>query len=235
MENKETLTMNWTVMERPRVRENKKSYYHTIKRILEITLCLLAMPIVVPLGIFIAAVIRFDSSGPVLFIQDRVGKNGKLFKIIKFRTMYHDIDDSAHRAFMKQYVSGQLTNDQGEPEKVFKPFKANQVTRIGRLLRKTSLDELPQLINVIRNEMSFVGPRPNVVWEVEAYSDWHAERLRVLPGITGLAQIRGRSRITFDEIVQHDLEYIEKQSLRLDFKILWWTLASVLFRNGGAK
>jgi lipopolysaccharide/colanic/teichoic acid biosynthesis glycosyltransferase len=88
------------------------------------------------------------------------------------------------------------------------------------------------LINVLRNEMSFIGPRPNVTWEVEAYSEWHAERLRVLPGITGLAQVRGRSKITFDEIVQHDLDYIENQSLKLDLQIMWWTIASVLFSRG---
>lgn len=224
--------MNWTVLERSAVRENNKLIYYSIKRILEVTICLLVIPIVLPLALLIAIVIRLNSAGPVLFVQDRVGKNGKVFKIIKFRTMYHNIDDSSHRAFMKQYVSGQLNNGQSEPDKVFKPFKANQVTPVGRILRKTSLDELPQIINVIRNEMSFIGPRPNVTWEVEAYSEWHAERLKVLPGITGLAQVRGRSRITFDEIVKHDLEYIEKQSLKLDLQILWWTVSSVLFSNG---
>ena len=231
MDKKETLAMNWRVMPRPQLRSRSKSSYQTTKRILEVILCLLAIPIVVPLGIVIAILIVLDSPGPVFFLQARVGKNGKVFKIIKFRTMHHNIDDSSHREYMKQYVSGQMTNN-NHSNKVFKPFSSSQVTALGRFLRKTSLDELPQLINVLRNEMSFVGPRPNVTWEVEAYSEWHAERLAVLPGITGLAQIRGRSQITFDEIVRHDLEYIENQSLELDFKILWWTVASVLFRAG---
>lgn len=208
-----------------------KWIYNITKRILEVLICLFSIPFVVPLAVLIAIAIKLDSSGPVLFIQDRVGKDGKIFKIIKFRTMHHNIDDSSHREFMKKYVSGQMEGEASE-NKTFKPFKASQVTRIGRILRKTSLDELPQLINVLRNEMSFVGPRPNVLWEVEAYSEWHAERLRVLPGITGLAQVRGRSQITFDEIVQHDIEYIENQSLRLDFLILWWTVSSVLFSSG---
>lgn len=222
--------MDWRVISRPRIEESKSSY-PLIKRILEVIICLLAIPFVVPLGIIIAVAIRLDSSGPVLFLQDRVGKNGKIFKIIKFRTMYHNIDDSSHRDYMKKYISGQM-GEEAKSNKTFKPFKSSQVTSIGRILRKTSLDELPQLINVFKNEMSFVGPRPNVIWEVEAYSEWHAERLRVLPGITGLAQVRGRSHITFDEIVRHDLEYIENQSLKMDILILWWTVASVLFSSG---
>ncbi len=231
MEKKETLTMSWRVVGTSRTMTQSKWIYNITKRILEVLICLFSIPFVVPLAVLIAIAIKLDSSGPVLFIQDRVGKDGKIFKIIKFRTMHHNIDDSSHREFMKKYVSGQMEGEASE-NKTFKPFKASQVTRIGRILRKTSLDELPQLINVLRNEMSFVGPRPNVLWEVEAYSEWHAERLRVLPGITGLAQVRGRSQITFDEIVQHDIEYIENQSLRLDFLILWWTVSSVLFSSG---
>ncbi len=145
--------------------------------------------------------------------------------------MYHNIDDSGHKAFMKAFVNGNLSGDAGS-QKTFKPFAKNQVTRVGRLLRKTSLDELPQLTNVLKGEMSFVGPRPNVPWEVEAYHGWHTERLEILPGITGLAQIKGRSNITFDQIVQYDVEYIKNQSLNLDIKILWWTVTSVLFGHG---
>jgi lipopolysaccharide/colanic/teichoic acid biosynthesis glycosyltransferase len=231
LDKKEALTMNWRVIVNPEVKPTSKSTYPFIRRILEVIICLLAIPFVIPLGIIIAIAIRLDSSGPVLFLQDRVGKDGKIFKIIKFRTMYHNIDDSSHRAYMKKYISGQM-NEVAKSNKTFKPFKSSQVTPVGRILRKTSLDELPQLINVFKNEMSFVGPRPNVIWEVEAYNEWHAERLKVLPGITGLAQVRGRSQITFDDIVRHDLEYIENQSLKLDALILWWTVASVLFSNG---
>jgi lipopolysaccharide/colanic/teichoic acid biosynthesis glycosyltransferase len=131
---------------------------------------------------------------------------------------------------MKAFVNGQV-QEAGE-HKVFKPFQNNDVTRMGRILRKTSLDELPQLINVFLGDMSFIGPRPNVPWEVAEYRAWHKERLEVLPGITGLAQVRGRSAISFDEIVKYDVEYIKKQSFGLDLKIIWWTFTSVLDGRG---
>jgi len=222
--------MPWLVVERRTVKLYKP-YYQKLKRSLELLLCLLVAPFLVPLTLIIAIVIRLDSPGPIFFIQERVGKGGHRFKMIKFRTMHHNIDHTAHRAFMKEFVNGRIKQTQGEQE-VFKPFKADQITRVGRTLRKTSLDELPQLINVFRGEMSLIGPRPNVPWEVEEYHGWHKERLEVLPGITGLAQVRGRSGIVFDEIVQYDIEYIQKQGLKMDFQILWWTVASVLFGKG---
>jgi lipopolysaccharide/colanic/teichoic acid biosynthesis glycosyltransferase len=132
---------------------------------------------------------------------------------------------------MKAFVNGQV-GDNGDGKELYKPIQAAQVTRVGRILRKTSLDELPQLINVLRGEMSLVGPRPNVLWEFEEYKGWHNERLEVLPGITGLAQVQGRSGINFDSIVKYDIEYIERQSLRLDLEILWRTVVSVLLGKG---
>ncbi len=222
--------MAWILIRRKSVKPYKP-YYWLVKRTFDVTVCLLAAPILLPVGLLIALAIKLDSPGPVFFIQDRIGKGGRIFKIIKFRTMYHNIDDSEHRIFMKEYVRGNLSaNPAGK--KVFKPLKENQVTRVGRILRKTSLDELPQLINVLKGEMSLVGPRPNVPWEVEAYLGWHTERLEVLPGITGLAQVKGRSGISFDQIVKYDIEYIRNQSLLLDLKILWWTFASVLAGKG---
>jgi lipopolysaccharide/colanic/teichoic acid biosynthesis glycosyltransferase len=149
----------------------------------------------------------------------------------KFRTMQHNLDDSHHRDFLKAFVNGRVGGDENGGA-LYKPFQASQITRVGRILRKTSLDELPQLINVLRGEMTLVGPRPNVPWEFEEYRGWHKERLEVLPGITGLAQVRGRSGITFDSIVKYDIEYIEKQSLAMDLKVLWWTAISVLFGTG---
>jgi len=222
--------MTWTVIERRGVKPYKPRY-RTVKRLIELFLCLMSVPIMVPVGAIIAMAIRLDSSGPIFFIQERIGKGGRIFRIYKFRTMYQNIDDSGHRAFMRAFVNGNLPKETDSP-KTFKPFKKNQVTKVGQFLRKTSLDELPQLINVLKGEMSFVGPRPNVPWEVEAYHGWHTERLEVLPGITGLAQIRGRSNITFDQIVQYDIAYIKNQSLKLDIKILWWTFSSVLFGHG---
>jgi lipopolysaccharide/colanic/teichoic acid biosynthesis glycosyltransferase len=220
--------MTWMVIERSDVKLYKP-VYRKVKRSLEIALCLILLPLIAPLFLIIAIAIRLDSPGPVFFIQERVGKGGRRFKMIKFRTMQHNLDTSAHQTFMRAFVRGQVS---AENNTVFKPFKKNQVTAIGRILRKTSLDELPQLINVFRGEMCLVGPRPNVPWEVEEYRTIHQERLEVLPGITGLAQVQGRSGITFDEIVKYDIEYVEKQSFTMDLQILWWTFASVLLGKG---
>jgi lipopolysaccharide/colanic/teichoic acid biosynthesis glycosyltransferase len=221
----------WVVIERRHPVKLYRPRYQKIKRALELLLCFLAAPVLVPIAFLIAIAIRWNSPGPIFFVQDRVGKGGRPFKIIKFRTMHHNIDKEAHRTFMKEYINGRIAQPAGEKED-FKPFQPNQVTKVGRILRKTSLDELPQLINVFRGEMSIVGPRPNVPWEVEEYQGWHQERLEVLPGITGLAQVKGRSNIVFNTIVQYDIEYIKKQSLALDLKILWWTVTSVFLSKG---
>ena len=221
--------MSWTVIERPSVKLYKP-HYQAVKRFFEVAICLLFIPIIVPFGLLIALAIRLGSPGPVMFVQERIGKGGRPFKIYKFRTMHHNINKTDHQVFMKAFVKGSIQKQ--NDHQVFKPFKSNEVTRVGRFLRKTSLDELPQLINVFRGEMSFVGPRPNVPWEVEEYHGWHKERLEVLPGITGLAQVCGRSGITFDRIVEYDIEYVEQQSLMLDLQIIWWTIASVIFGKG---
>jgi len=222
--------MRWMIIERPSVRLYRP-YYRLVKRAIDIGLSLFVLPFAVLATLVVGIAIRLDSPGPIFFVQERIGKGGKPFNIMKFRTMYHSIDKSAHREFMKAFVNGQIKQDKGE-EAIFKPMTAAQITRVGRILRKTSLDELPQIINIIKGEMSFVGPRPNVTWEVEAYRGWHQERLEVLPGITGLAQVRGRSGIIFDEIVEYDIEYIERHSLWLDLQIMWWTLASVVAGDG---
>jgi lipopolysaccharide/colanic/teichoic acid biosynthesis glycosyltransferase len=222
--------MDLVIINPPQVFPYRKKY-QIAKRVIELALCLLAMPLVFPLLIICALAIRIDSPGPVLFVQERIGKGGRRFRMYKFRTMQHNLDASYHRDFMKAFVNGRVGGDENGGA-IYKPFQASQVTRVGRILRKTSLDELPQLINVLRGEMSLVGPRPNVRWEFEEYKGWHNERLEVLPGITGLAQVRGRSGINFDSIVKYDIEYIERQSLALDLKILWWTLLSVFLGTG---
>jgi len=240
--------MNLAIINRPRVAPYQASYQH-VKRVMDLLLCLLALPLILPVMAICALAIRLSSPGPALFVQDRVGKGGRRFRIYKFRTMQADIDDSSHRDFMKAFVRGSIGGELGHSAafikafvrkqapaetsgEIYKPFRAMQVTPIGRILRKTSLDELPQLINVVKGEMSIVGPRPNVPWEVEEYRGWHHERLEVLPGITGLAQVRGRSSINFDSIVNYDIEYIENQSLWLDLKILWWTVKVALVGRG---
>jgi len=249
--------MELVIINRPRVFPYRRKY-QIAKRMLDMTLCLLALPLALPLMAICALAIRLDSSGPGLFVQERVGKGGRRFRMYKFRTMQHNLDNSSHQDFMKAYVNGQVDDDEDKSRKngngrclsirpsvsatlggngngkVYKPIHASQVTRVGRILRKTSLDELPQIFNVLKGEMSWIGPRPNVPWEVEEYRSWHHERLEVLPGITGLAQVRGRSGILFDHIVEYDIEYIEHQSLKMDLKILWWTLITV-FAGGGAE
>lgn len=239
------MPMNLVIINQPRVFPYRRAY-QIAKRVMDVVLCLLAMPLLLPLMIICALAIRLDSPGPALFIQERIGKGGHRFRMYKFRTMQHNLDDSYHRAFMRAFVSGQIGSDEDSRhddfrraftkafvnKQIYKPVQASQVTRVGRILRKTSLDELPQIINVLKGEMSLVGPRPNVPWEVEEYWPWHHERLEVLPGITGLAQVRGRSGISFDRIVEYDIEYVERQSLALDVKILWWTLITVFLGTG---
>ncbi len=226
MSNKKTI-MTWLVVERPAIKLYRP-YYETAKRILDIILCLFLMLFAAPAALIIGIIIRLDSPGPIFFVQDRIGKGARAFKLVKFRTMQHNIDRDSHRAFMKSFVNGKIDTQ----EQVFKPAHDSHITFTGRILRKTSVDELPQLINVIKGEMSLVGPRPNVAWEVEEYQGWHKERLEILPGITGLAQVRGRSSIRFDEIVLYDIEYVKKRSMWLDLQILWWTFASVIFGKG---
>ncbi len=188
----------------------------------------------------IALIIVFDSPGSPFFIQERVGKDGRRFRLYKFRTMRCNHNDQYDRLFMQAYVRGELTalgelngnGTLGERDALNKPIKKREITRAGYFLRKSSLDELPQLINILKGEMSLVGPRPNVPWEVEHYADWHYERLKVLPGLTGLAQIHGRSTISFDEIAQYDLQYVQNANLRMDMAILLGTVRSVFSANG---
>ena len=177
--------------------------------------------------------VKLDSPGPALFVQKRVGKDGRPFRLCKFRTMSHGLDNSAHHTFMQAFVRGDGgSTSTASSTTVFKPFAKSEVTRIGSILRKTSLDELPQIANVLMGSMSLVGPRPNVPWEVEAYQAWHRERLNVLPGITGLAQVNGRSRIEFDTIARYDVDYVRHVSLALDVRILLKTVLIVIGGRG---
>lgn len=223
--------MDLLMIKHPRVLPRQKAYT-AFKRFMDIALCILSLPLTLPVMLACAVAIRLeDPNGPVFFTQDRVGKGGRMFRIIKFRSMKVNLDDSQCRSYMRAYVKGEVTEgDNGE--KVFKPITGNQILRVGRIMRKTSLDELPQIINVLRGEMSIIGPRPNVPWEVDVYRPWHHERLEVLPGITGLAQVRGRSSINFNSLVRYDIAYIEQQSLQLDLKILWWTFMTILRGKG---
>jgi lipopolysaccharide/colanic/teichoic acid biosynthesis glycosyltransferase len=205
--------------------------YRRVKWVVEKFLSLLLLIMLAPIFLLLGLAIRWDSPGPVIFRQTRVGKDGEPFTLLKFRTMYSDIDKTAHKAFANAFVNGKVGDDQSDYE-VFKPASRNQITRVGNILRRTSLDELPQLLNVIRGEMSLIGPRPNILEEAAAYKEWHKRRLAVLPGITGLAQVNGRSRLSFDEIVRYDIGYIENECLGRDLEILWHTLPAVLVGEG---
>lgn len=188
-----------------------------------------------PLLTAIAVIIKLTSKGPVIFRQDRVGQFGQRFKCLKFRTMHTNNDPKIHQEFVQKFIAGQKDgkNDQCSQPAVFKITNDPRITRIGRFLRKTSLDEFPQFWNVLKGEMSLVGPRPPVPYEYEVYDIWHRRRvLEVKPGVTGLWQVSGRSRTSFDDMVRLDVRYSQSWSLGLDIKILLATPRAVLFGEG---
>ena len=192
------------------------------KRTLDLTISLFLLPVLLPFMALVALAIRLDSSGPVIFRQPRVGKWGKEFTCYKFRSMYTDAE--ARKA--------QLIAENEADEIVFKIRQDPRVTRVGRIIRKTSIDELPQVFNVIRGEMSLVGPRPPVPSEVVQYSFDHHRRLDAVPGMTGLQQISGRSELPFQRWVELDVTYIDHQSLREDVRILLKTIPTVISGKG---
>jgi lipopolysaccharide/colanic/teichoic acid biosynthesis glycosyltransferase len=200
-----------------------------LKRALDITLSLGALAFLWPLFLVIAIAIKLTSSGPVLFRQKRIGQFGEEFTFLKFRSMYANNDPTIHKEYIKSLIAKQLDGSQGG----YKMTNDPRITPLGRFLRRSSFDELPQFINVLRGEMSLVGPRPPIRYEFENYSLWHRRRiLEAKPGITGIWQVQGRSRTTFDEMVRMDLRYIRNQSLWLDVKILFRTPVAMVSGNG---
>ncbi|NOZ72566.1 MAG: sugar transferase [Chloroflexi bacterium] len=204
--------------------------YRWSKRLFDILAAGVLLIIFSPLLLLIYIAIKIDDGGPALIIQKRVGLGGQIFSFYKFRSMVVGTErNEANKLFAQQVIRGEITQGPRSNGGVLKPTGNGRViTRVGRLLRKTSLDELPQLFNILNGTMSLVGPRPSMDYEVEAYYDWYMPRLSVLPGITGLAQINGRSSIPFPEIVQWDLKYIENSSFWLDLKILLKTIPVVI-------
>ena len=191
-----------------------------LKRILDIVSCFLLFIIFLPLFFIIALLIKIDSKGPVFFLQKRCGRNGKVFNMYKFRTMVEDAESLKKR----------LTNEMDGP--MFKMRNDPRITGVGRILRRCSLDELPQVLNVLKGEMSLVGPRPLADEEMEGDECWRRIRLSVKPGMTGLWQIMGRASGKFDDWVSYDIEYVQKMSLCMDFKILFLTLFTVFSHEG---
>lgn len=187
-----------------------------------------------PLMLLIALGIKLDSSGPVFFRQQRIGKDGKPFTLFKFRSMNDGVDPALHREHVTCLIKENTRPLKGERGESLKLKDDPRITKFGRILRASSLDELPQLINVLRGEMSLVGPRPPISYEVDAYRDDHKRRLKVLPGITGLWQVKGRNRVSFDEMVQLDIQYIETMNLWLDIAIMIRTPIEMIRGKGAS-
>lgn len=205
------------------------------KRAMDITGALVGLVVFSPIMLVTSLAIKLTSLGPIIFKQNRVGQKGVKFPFYKFRSMYWNTDDRVHREYVVNFIKGELEKiNQGEKEQpLYKMKSDSRVTLIGRIIRKTSIDELPQFFNVLKGDMSLVGPRPPLPYEVEKYKPWHLRRiLEVKPGITGLWQVDGRSRTSFDEMVRMDLRYVQNWSLWLDLKILFKTIRAVLRPNG---
>lgn len=206
-----------------------------IKRVLDVLGSFLALVLLSPFFLVIAILIKLTSEGTVLFRQERVGQYGTPFTFLKFRSMYIANNDQIHKEYVKRFIAGQLDPSESTENQtvVYKITQDPRVTWIGRILRATSFDELPQFINVIRGEMSLVGPRPPVPYEVESYDVWHRRRiLEAKPGITGLWQVSGRSQTSFDDMVRLDLQYARGWSLWLDTKILLQTPMAIFSGKG---
>lgn len=216
-----------------------------VKQILDYVIAGLLLVLSAPVILVVAVLIKLSSPGPVLFVQKRVGRNGRLFDFYKFRTMKHNSDDRVHREFSANFIRGSGGDGDGaclhadsqdgtlaSDGSVYKLTQDPRITAIGRFLRRTSLDELPQLIHVLRGQMSLVGPRPPVVYELDHYQEWHKRRLQVKPGITGLWQVSGRSSVPFDEMVQLDLYYIDHRSTSMDLWIMARTVPVMIKGNG---
>jgi lipopolysaccharide/colanic/teichoic acid biosynthesis glycosyltransferase len=210
--------------------------YRCVKRSIDIVGSFIGLLLLAPLFVIIAAAIRCTSRGPIFFRQERVGQFYSRFTFLKFRSMYTNADHTIHKQYVEKLISGDKAYS--EPpnggKAVYKITNDPRITAVGRFLRRTSLDELPQLINVLRGEMTLVGPRPCIPYEFRCYETWHRQRLLAAkPGITGLWQVAGRSRIGFDDMVRLDLKYVAKQSILLDLQILLRT-PGAMFSGAGA-
>jgi len=206
-----------------------------LKRTTDITASMVVLVVGFPFFLAIALLIKLTSRGPVFFKQERVGEDGGKFALFKFRTMRTDCDDTIHREFTRKFIQGGLPEpslDAGKCEG-YKMTDDPRITAVGGFLRKTSLDELPQFINILKGEMTIVGPRPPLPYEYECYDEWHKLRLKVRPGLTGLWQVSGRSTVPFHEMVMMDIYYIENWSMLLDLKIMLRTVPVMLAGTGG--
>lgn len=226
---------------------NSKRRFLRVKRAMDVIGSLILLLLFAPLMIVVAILVALDSRGPVIYRQERIGSRvrwedgvaiwePKSFTMYKFRTMTSGAPTATHEEYARAFVTAhEVANpDPHGPHALYKLTDDPRVTRVGHALRKYSLDELPQLWNVLAGDMSLVGPRPAMAYEYDVYEDWHKQRLTAIPGLTGLWQVTGRCSVTFDESVRLDLRYIEQQSVLLDVSILMRTLSVVLNAKGGA-
>ena len=206
-------------------RHEEQSSARVVKRLMDVVGSATALLVLSPIFFLVALLVKLSSKGPIFFKQERLGQFGKPFTFLKFRSMYANNDRKIHQEFIKRVIKGEhhaTAQDGGKA--VYKMTNDPRITRLGRFIRRTSLDELPQFVNVLRGDMSLVGPRPPIAYECEEYEIWHRRRvLEVKPGITGLWQVRGRSRVRFDDMVRLDLQYASTWSLWLDIQILLQT------------
>ena len=206
-----------------------------LKRVVDILGALVGLMLFSPIMLATALAIKMTSPGPIIFKQTRFGKKGARFQFYKFRSMYWNIDDQIHREYVTNLIKGdpQKINQGNKEAPLFKMVSDPRITRVGKIIRKTSIDEIPQLFNVLKGEMSLVGPRPPLDYEVQKYEPWHLRRiLEVKPGVTGLWQVSGRSRTSFDEMVRLDLRYVQNWSTWVDLKIILKTAKAVFSLKG---
>jgi lipopolysaccharide/colanic/teichoic acid biosynthesis glycosyltransferase len=237
-----TRLSHWTIPEIPLTVRRSRHLYFCCKRLVDLVLTVLLLVVLCPLMVVIAISIKLDTPGPVIFAQERVGarrrsERGQVtwqirnFTVYKFRSMVADVDQSLHQEYIRAFVQGRVEAAAVDGAR-FKLANDPRVTRMGRILRGTSLDELPQLVNVLKGEMSLVGPRPVPTYEFAEYQEADTCRLAALPGITGLWQVQGRADVSFVEMIRMDREYVRNQSLWLDLKILVATIPVVICGRG---
>ncbi|KAA6458002.1 sugar transferase [Acidobacteria bacterium AB60] len=212
---------------------SRKKTLLLVKRSIDFAVSAVGLTLLSPVFLAIAAAIKLTSKGPILFRQERVGQYGKLFTVLKFRSMFVGNDHSIHKDYVVKLIRNQAQPTNSGGSGVYKLTNDRRITPVGRILRRLSLDELPQIINVLKGDMSLVGPRPAIPYELAAYQTWHRRRiLEAKPGITGLWQVTSRSTVKFDEMVRLDLRYATSWSLWLDLKILMMTPRAVIKGSG---
>lgn len=210
-----------------------KSGYLRTKRLLDILFSLLMLIPICFIVAIVAVCIRLETRGPIFYRQKRLGLNGHEFVMLKFRSMHSNSDDSVHRQAIAKFMNGHKLNENNK-DTHYKKTDDPRITKVGRFIRKTSIDELPQFFNVLRGDMTLVGPRPPLLYEIERYGQRDWLRLAGKPGLTGVWQVYGRSRVSFREMVEMDIDYLQRQSHWLDLKLIFLTVPVMVFGRGGA-